>query len=156
MKKILAGLIEAIHLLATAFLFACAFWLSPLTAPIRNWEFAGEVTSVSSRIASEMQKVMLDRGAWIAAGALMLLALAGFLRGDGKKMFGLLRLVACGASLLFAMWAAFGLPEKYLYRPWNCLLVATALNLLLTGFLVGGGGGGGGGSSSSSSSDKKK
>ena len=153
MKKLLAGLLEAVHLLLTAFLFASTFWLSPFTLPVRAWKYAGALGTSAPHIADDMKQVLLDRGAWVAAAALILVALAGFLRGDGKGLFGLLRVAAAGATLLIMMWADSGLPNQFLYRPWNCALVSTGVTLIVTGFLVSGGKGGG---SSPSKSDSKK
>jgi hypothetical protein len=142
MKKTIAALLEAVHLLATAFLFAAGFWTARMTAPVIKSKLAGVANANSARVAGGIGDVLVDRGMLIAGLALAALAGAGVLRGDLKKPFGLVRLAAAVGALLFTAWAYNDLPDDKLYRAWNCLFVATGINLLATGFLVGGGKGG--------------
>lgn len=146
MKKIFAGLLESLHLLATALLFATTFWLAPLADPLRGWK-ATELASFASRFHDTSQDFLRSRGPWVAALALTFAAVAGILRGDAKKLTAMLRIVAAGAGLLFSLWAALDLPAARLPQAWNGLFTCVTFTLLLTGFLVGGKGGGGGSSS---------
>lgn len=142
MKRLFGGIVEALHLLATAIVFASAFWLAPLTQSLRAWK-AAALTDASAKFGSAAQPFLLSRGAWFAAFALFFAALAGFLRADTKRFVSVLRLIASGVALLATLWAAADLPAHRLPHAWNGVFGACAIVLLLTGFLVSGGKGGG-------------
>ena len=138
MKKPLGGLCEALHLLATAVLFTAAFWLAPMAQPVRGWPVAG-LSESALKFTEAATSFLLSRGPWFAALALLLAGLAGFLRGDVKRMVSVVRLVGSGAALLTSLWASLDLPAHRLPHAWNGVFVSCASVLLLTGFLVSGG-----------------
>ena len=142
-KKLAAGVLELVHLAAMAILLTASAWVAPIPAPLRTWKGSGLTTSYAQNIAEGLEQYLLDRGPWIAAIGLFALAVAGFLRGDSKKMMPLVRLVAVGSALLFAMWATMDLKPQRIPTAWNCLFVATAIDALCTAFLVTPGKGGG-------------
>ena len=155
MKKFLAGILEFAHLAAIALLFSMTIWMANLSAPVRSWEGSGVSNMRADSVAEQFQHYLRAHGPWLAAVAVISVALAAFLRGDGKKIVAGLRIVAAGAVLLFALWAFMGLPKERYPLAWNCLFVSTGIDLLLTAFLVGGGGAKGA-AKSSGGDDKKK
>jgi hypothetical protein len=138
MKKPLGGLCEALHLLATAILFTAAFWLAPMAQPVRGWPVAG-LSESALKFTEAATSFLLSRGPWFAAMALLFAGLAGFLRGDAKRMVSIVRLVASGTALLSSLWASLDLPAHRLPHAWNGIFLSCTLVLLLTGFLVSGG-----------------
>lgn len=138
MKKPLGGLFESLHLLATAILFTAAFWLAPLSLGLRAWKVAG-LSDATQGFGAAAQPFLLTRGPWFAALALIFAGVAGFLRGDAKRMLSLVRLVASGVALLASLWAALDLPAHRLPHAWNLLFVSCSIVIVLTGFLVSGG-----------------
>lgn len=143
MKKISASLLEVVHLAAVSILFTLTVWIASFPGPLRSWSGSGFNAAGGPGATGEITSFLDLRGPWIAGIGLVAVAVAGFLRGDGKKVLPLLRLIATSATMLFALWVSMGLPAQRLPQAWNCLFFAAAADLLLTGFLVVPGKGGG-------------
>lgn len=140
MKKIGASLLEVLHLAGIALLFTMSAWVAAIPAPVRAWKGSGLATMRSEMVAGELQQYLLSRGPWIAFIAFFCAALAGFVRGDTKKLLPLVRIVSGGATVLFTLWASQDLPAHRLPHAWNLVFCCTSATLLLTAFMVGGGG----------------
>ena len=153
MKKIAAGLLEAVHLMSLGVLFTMSLWIARLTEPVRAWEGSGLSTTRPASVADGFERYLLGHGPWVAAVCMVSVAVAAVLRGDAKKLLSGFRIIVSGATMLFALWAFMGLPKERLPSAWNCLFVSTGLDFLASAYLVGGGKGGG---SKSPSGDAKK
>lgn len=155
MKKLGASLCEAIGLAVMAVLFTITLCVAAIPAPVRSWKGSGLEQAHAEGITVQLERLLLVRGPWIAAIALIAAAVASVLRSDARKLVSGLRLVAAGSALLFALWAYMDLPAHRLPHAWNSLFVASGATLVLTAFLVGGGKGGGSKAAGASGKDAK-
>ena len=156
MRRLLGGPFEMLNVLGTAMFFALAGVLTLLSAP--NW--LAKITKMSPDAAAkafhDVASLIGRHAWWVAAAALLGAAVAPYARGDGKKAIAWVRVV-CAASALVIVAMQWGfetgghlnevaksspLPwqsDKH-PTPWNALLAATGVNLMLGSFLVFGGG----------------
>ena len=145
MKKLGASFLEVVQMAAFAILLVFTAWIATIPGPVRAWKGSGLASTRAETVAGELQQYLMARGPWIAAIGLAAILGAGFLRNEKAKMWGLVRVVAAGAALMFAFWAAADLKEYRLPTAWNCLFVATGATVVCTALMIGGKGGGGGG-----------
>jgi hypothetical protein len=174
MRKFLAVPFEALQVLGMALFFGIALVLTVLTAP--GWlAKLGHISPESAaRYFTDITSLIGRNGLWIVLAALVGGIIAPYARADGKKMLAWIRVVcvAAAAVIVLLTWGGFESLPRVLpaeaeggkhaadampWRsdkkptPWNGLLVATGMNLLLGAFQITGGagkkpaGGGGGG-----------
>lgn len=170
MRKFLAAPFEALQVLGMALFFGIALVLTVLTAP--GWlARIGKVSPESAATYfSEITSLIGRNGLWIVLAALVGGIVAPYARGDGKKLLAWVRVACVGAAAIIVLltWGRFAslphvLPadaergkaaDTIPWRsdkkptPWNGLLLATGMNLVLGAFQITGGAGkkpGGGG-----------
>jgi hypothetical protein len=154
LKRLLGWPFEGLHVLGMAIFFAVAAILTLLSAP--GW--LTKISRVSPDTASHQFREVgsiIGRHGWIVAAAALVGAIvAPYARGDGKKVLAWAR-VACAAAalvLVVLIWNASDPGSRMLddvarwhsdraLTPFNGLLLATGLNLLLAAFVVGSAGG---------------
>ena len=171
MRKFLAAPFEALQVLGMALFFGIALVLTVLTAP--GWlAKLGHISPESAaRYFTDITSMIGRNGLWIVLASLVGGIIAPYARGDGKKLLAWTRVVcvAAAAVIVLLTWGNFAslphvLPadaenkraaDTIPWRsdkkptPWNGLLLATGMNLLLGAFQISGGAGkkpaGGGG-----------
>lgn len=162
MRKLLALPFEAMHVLGMALFFGVAATLTLLTAP--GW--LAKVGSMSSADAArhfhEIASLIGRNGLWVVLLALVGGIVAPYARGDGKKLLAFVRVgcTATAAVIVLLSWGHFESLPKMIDggaaggkptdvsawhsdkkpTPWNCLMFATGLNLVLGAFQIHGGG----------------
>ena len=157
-RKILAVPLESVHVLGTAFYFAVGGMLTVLTA--RMWSPVASTESVSAagdRFV-DVTSMIGRHGWWLAAAAFVGALLAPVVRGDGKRLFAWIRAGCAFVAMIVVIsaWGAEG-SDHFLadgagrieqfngwrsdkaLTPWNILLAATAINLVLGASMVTGG-----------------
>jgi hypothetical protein len=162
MRKFLAAPFEALHVLGVALFFGIALVLTVLTAP----DWLARIGKVSPESAAhyfnEITSLIGRKGLWIMLAALLGAIAAPYARADGKKVIAWVRVacVAAAAVIVLFTWGRFESLPKVLpadaeggknaadripWRsdkkptPWNGLLFATGLNLMLGAFQISGG-----------------
>ena len=162
MRRFFGGLFETIHVLGVAVFFAVGGALTLFSAPSWLARISATSPEQAARHFYEVASLIGRHGWWIAAGALLAGAIAPYARGDGKKIVAWLRLACATVALVIviAAWGAEG--SQHILdgeaerggraaslrwhsdkapTPWNGLLAATGLNLLLGAFQISGGAG---------------
>ncbi len=158
MRRLLGAPFEILNVLGTAVFFTIALALTLFSAP--TW--LAKVNAMSPETAAShfrtFSSLVGRHGWWIAAAALVGAVIAPYARGDGKKVVAWLRIVCAVTALVLviAAWGAEGsghllegdvengrhAADTMRWRsdkkltPWNGLLAATGMNLVLGAFLV--------------------
>jgi hypothetical protein len=162
MRRLLGLPFEVLNVLGTAFFFTIALFLTLLSAPgwlARVGKFSPEQAADHFH---EVASLVGRNGLWVAGAALLGAIVAPYARGDGKKVVAWIRIVCATMALVlvFVVWGKLGTMTHPLagdvesartatdqlarrsdreLTPWNGLLLATALNLLLGAAQVSGG-----------------
>ena len=162
MRRLLGGPFEALHVLGTAFFFGVAVLLALFSSP----EFAGKAVYLTPETAAERFHAVASslgtRGVWIAGAACVGAVIAPYAPFDGRKLLAWLRIFCAAATLVIVLlvWGDVKGAPRLLegdvesetpaaeavrgrsdagVTPWNALLAATALNLVLGAFQMAGG-----------------
>jgi hypothetical protein len=169
MRKLFALPFETVHVLGMALFFGVALILTLLTAPDWLPTVGKMSPETASRHFQEVASVIGRNGLWVACAALACGVLAPYARGDGKKLLSWIRVVCAGSAVVIVLfvWGGFeSLPSPLAKgaesnhdvaevsrdvghgrrwrsdktpTPWNALLAATGLNLMLGAFQISGG-----------------
>lgn len=168
MNRLLGGLFETLHVLATAILFAAAACLTVVTRPALLKVGAATSRETAARVFDAVSGTIGSKGVWVASLALAAGLLAPYLRGDGKKAVAWMRVLLAGGGLFTVLWMWNASPLEKSVRdadvemnprpadhlvkkgskgvtPWHVLLGLSAASLALGAFQIRGGDGGGGG-----------
>jgi hypothetical protein len=155
-RKLLGLPFEAAQILGMACFFAIALALTFLTSP--DWlAKIGKVSpDAAARHFNEVASLVGRNGLWVACAALVGGVIAPYARGDGKKLLAWIRVICTATAVVIVLvtWGNFeSLPNTLKddankpvavskWRsdkkptPWNALLVATSLNLILGAFQI--------------------
>lgn len=159
-RKLLAIPFEALHVLGMAVFFAIGATLTILTGAAWRGVASTESPHTAAQRFTELTSMIGRHGWWLAAAAFIGALLAPYIRGDGKRMVAWVR-AGCAAialGVVIAAWGAEG-SDHFLaagqarveqhgswqsdraITPWNLLLFATSINLILAASQVTGGAG---------------
>jgi hypothetical protein len=162
MRKFLAIPFEALQVLGMALFFGVATVLTVLTAPGWLAKLGKMSPETASRYFQDVASLIGRNGLWIVLAALVGGIVAPYARADGKKLLAWTRVACVGAAAVIVLlaWGGFESLPRVLPAnaetgkkaadplpwhsdrkptPWNGLLLATGMNLVLGAFQITGG-----------------